>query len=79
MSLAQIEAELEHLTPDELRSLLVKSWSLFVQKQGDPDVSEDNAELLTALDEAIARADATPGQGHKVDAVRAQINEWISR
>ncbi len=79
MSLAQIEAELEHLTSDELRQVVVKSWSLFVEKHGLPNVSEENPDLLAALDEALAKADATPERGLSGTAVRARLKEWTSR
>jgi hypothetical protein len=44
MSLAQIEAELEKLTPDELRRLALRSWSAFVEKEGGVahDCDEDD-------------------------------------
>ena len=54
MSLTQIEAELEHLTSDELRRLAVKSWNAFVEKEGflrkDELCDEDDPALLAALD-----------------------------
>jgi len=34
MSLAEIEAELRKMTPDELRHLALKSWTAFVEKEG---------------------------------------------
>ena len=55
MSFAQIEAELEHLSADELRRLALKSWSAFVQKKGysgQPESSEDDPRSLAALKEA---------------------------
>jgi hypothetical protein len=33
MSLAEIEAELDKMTPDELRHLALKSWTTFVEKE----------------------------------------------
>jgi hypothetical protein len=82
MSIAEIEAELEKLSPDELRRLALKSWTVFVEKEGGAgaahDCSEDDPRLLAALDEAIARADATPGEGRSGLDVRARLNEWIS-
>ena len=67
MSMAEIEAELDHLEPDELRRLALKSWTTFVEKEGRAkgvnECDEDDARLLEALDDAIAKADATPGQG----------------
>ena len=83
MSLAQIEAELETLTPDELRHLAVKSWQAFVQQEGRPhavnDCSEDDPRLLAALDQAIAQADAIPGGGCSGSDVRARLGEWTSK
>ncbi len=37
MSLAEIEAELNQLGPDELRRLALKSWTTFVAKEGRAD------------------------------------------
>ena len=77
MSLAEIEAELKHLTPEELRKLALKSWTAFAEKEGRSDASnecsEDDPALLAALDEAIAQANAAPGQGYSADEVRARI------
>jgi hypothetical protein len=83
MSFAEIEAELDKLETDQLRRLALKSWTAFVQKEGRTDganeCDESDPRLLTALDEAIAKADATPGQGHAGRQVRAKLNEWISK
>ena len=81
MSLAQIEAELDRLTPDELRHLALRSWTAFVKKEGGiaHECNEDDPQLLTALDEAMAAADATPGQGHSADEVRSRLRQWTSK
>ncbi len=83
MSLAEIEAELEKLTADELRRLALISWSSFVEKETRPDSAnechEDDPRLLAALDEAIAKADATPGLGHSGSDVRARLGGWTSK
>jgi hypothetical protein len=83
MSFAEIEAELDRLDPDELRRLALKSWTTFVQKEGRTaganECDESDPRLLTALDEAIAKADVTPGQGHSARGVRARLNEWTTR
>lgn len=83
MSLAEIESELEHLSPDELRRLALKSWSAFVAKEGGSEAAnacdEDNLELLAALDEAIGRADANPAQGHSAQQLRARIGGWTTK
>ena len=83
MSFTEIEAELDKLGPDDLRRLALKSWTAFVQKEGRTaganECDESDPRLLTALDEAIAKADMTPGQGHPGSQVRARLNEWISK
>ena len=83
MSMAEIEAELEKMSPDELRRLALKSWSAFMAKEGGADVAEacDEADprLLAALDEAVRRADAAPGQGHTGQAMRARVAEWTTK
>jgi hypothetical protein len=83
MSLAEIEAELEKLNPEELRQLALKSWTVFVQKEGRLDTandcSEDDPLLLAALDEAIAKADATPNRGSSRDEVIARLGQWTSK
>jgi myo-inositol-hexaphosphate 3-phosphohydrolase len=83
MSLAEIEAELDQLEPDELRRLALKSWTTFVEKEGRAEgtnmCDEDGPLLLAALDEALAKADATPGQGHTAEELRARIGEWTTR
>ena len=83
MSMAEIEAELDHLEPDELRRLALKSWTTFVERErgthGVNECDEDDPRLLQALDEAIAEADATPGQGLSGRDLRARLNKWITR
>jgi hypothetical protein len=83
MSLVEIEAQLQNLTPDELRQLALKSWSAFAEKEGrssaSNECSEDDPALLAALDEAIARSEATPGQGYSGDEVRSRMGRWISK
>ncbi len=83
MSFAEIEAELQHLTPDELRELALRSWTAFAEKEGrssaSNECSEDDPALLAALDEAIESADARPGQGSSGEEIRARIGRWISK
>jgi hypothetical protein len=83
MSLAEIEAELDFLGPDELRRLALKSWTTYVEKEGRVggvnECDEDDPRLLEALDDAIAKADATPGQGLSRSELRARLNEWTTR
>jgi hypothetical protein len=83
MSYAEIEAELHNLDADELRRLALKSWTAFVQKEGGGAganlCDEDDATLLTSLDEAIVQADRTPGQGSTANEVRGRLDQWISK
>ena len=83
MSLAEIEAELTKLTPQELRRLALKSWTAFVQlesgKSTENECSEDDPQLLAALDEAIEKADAAPHSGFSADEVRARLSTWTSK
>ena len=83
MSFAEIEAELDRLSSDDLRRLALKSWTAFMEREGRPGsgnpCSEVDPLLLAALDEAIAQADATPGQGYSGSQVRARLGEWTSK
>jgi hypothetical protein len=81
MSLTEIEAALDKLTPAELRRLAVRSWSAFIASEGDANhfCDETDPELLSALDQAIAKADATPTQGLAADDVRSRVDAWTSR
>ena len=76
MSYAEIEAELQKLTPGELRRLAVKSWSVFVEKASEDaaqECDEADPQVLAALDDAVERANATPGRGQSAQTVRARI------
>jgi hypothetical protein len=83
MSFAEIEAEIERLQPDELRRIAIKSWAAFLNRTGASgaphECDEDDPRLLTALDEAIARADATPGVGGSAVELRAHLAAWTTR
>ena len=83
MSFAEIEAELRTLTADELRRLALKSWDVFVEKEGrdrmSNECSESDPSLLAALDEAIEKANATPNAGLSGDEVRARLSQWTSK
>ena len=83
MSLAEMESELGKMSPDELRRLALKSWSAFLEKESGPNATnecdEDDPQLLTALDEAVKRADETSGLGRSAREVRARIREWTAR
>ena len=83
MSLAEIEAELSHLTPDELRDLVLKSWSAFAEREsGMSDLNEcdeDDPALLAALDEAVTQSRANPDSGVSGKEVRARIAQWVSK
>jgi hypothetical protein len=81
MSLLEIEAQLDHLNPDELRQLALVSWKSFLERErrqsGVNDCDEVDPRLLAALDEAVEKADASPVPGRSGSEVRARLNEWI--
>lgn len=83
MSMAEIEAELGKMSPDELRRLAFKSWSAFMAKESGADVAEacdeTDPRLLAALDEAVRRAEAMPGQGHSGQELRTRVAEWTTK
>ena len=66
----EILSAMDKLTPEELR--IVK---LGVESRLD---DEDDPALFAALKEAVADADAHPGEGKSIEEVRALIPEWIS-
>jgi hypothetical protein len=82
MSLAEIEAELEKLTPEELCHLALRAWRHFVEKEGrepaHPECSEEDPALLAALDEALERANQTPSARYSGDEVRDRLRQWTS-
>jgi len=83
MSFAEIEAGLPQLTPDELRRLAMKSGTAFVEKESRREAgnecSEDDSQLLAALDEAIEKAGVVPNREYSAGEVRAQLSKWTSR
>ncbi len=83
MSLAEIEAELEHLAPEALRRVAIKSWSAYLAKEGGVDggnlCDEDDPDLLAALDESVVRADAQTGEGYSGSDLRGKLGEWTSK
>ncbi len=80
MSLAEIEAELEKMAPDQLRRLALRSWAAYVEKEGRPETArmcdEDDPQVLAALDQATKPADASPNQGYSGDQVRSSLSKW---
>jgi len=82
MSLTEIEGQLEHLTPAELRRLALRSWGAFVEKEehttGLNECDEDDPSLLSALDEAVASADSARG-GYTGAEIRERLGEWTSK
>jgi hypothetical protein len=83
MSLAEIEAQLGNMTPDELRRLALKSWTVFVEKEAGAgaanECSEDDPQLLAALDEAIEKAEAAPQREYSGKEVRSRLGKWTSK
>jgi len=82
MSLVEIEAELDQLGPDDLRHIALSAWRTFVEKEqrrdGVNECDEEDPRLLAALDEAIAKADAIPGQGQSGREIRGRLDEWTT-
>jgi hypothetical protein len=82
MSLAEIEAELEKLTSDELRRLALKSWNEFMAKEGRSgaanECSEDDPKLLAELDKAIENANSSAAV-YSADDVRTRLKQWTSK
>jgi hypothetical protein len=66
----EILTAMDKLTPDELRVLKIG-----VESRLDDD---DDPALVTALQQAIAHADAHPGEGKSSEEVRALIPKWVS-
>lgn len=83
MTLSEIEAQLEHLSSEELRRLMLRTWTTFVKKKSvdssSKECAEDDPELLAALDEALAKADADASVAFTADDVRARLESWTSR
>ena len=83
MSLTEIEAELDHLTPEELRRLALRSWSIFQKKEGHSEIlnecDEDDPLVLSAVDRAVEHADSFPASGCTGDEIRERISEWTSK
>jgi len=81
MSLAEIEAELENMNPEELRRLALKTWRAFAAKERESlaqGCDEPDPALLAALDEAVAQADAPHKAAYSADQVRARLNSWTT-
>ena len=83
MSLVEIEAELSRLNAADLRRLALSSWAAFLAREGaDPksnECSEEDPQLLAALDEAVRRADGPAGGSATGAAVRTRIREWTTK
>ncbi len=83
MSIAQIEAELDTMSAEDLRQLALRSWATFVAKEhGEPQTNmcdEDDPVLIAALDEAGRRADASGPRGLSGDELRAKIRQWTTK
>src|SRR5437016_39366 len=83
MSFAEIEAELEKLSPEELRRLALKSWTAFMSKESGADASnecsEEDPQLLAALDEAIEKAGSDPQGGYSGNEVRARLRAALDQ
>jgi len=82
MSFAEIEDQLDKLTPEELRVLALRSRSAFIRKEEVEDINlcdEDDPDLLAALDEAVTKAEATANQPRSAKEIRELIRELTSK
>lgn len=82
MSFAEIEDQLDNLSPDELRRLALHSRNAFIRKEEVEDINfsdEDDPDLLAALDEAVNKADVAANRGRSGPEVRSLIREWTSK
>jgi hypothetical protein len=71
MSVQEILTAMDKLTRDEL-------WIVKTGVDSRLANDDDDPALAAALHEAIAYADAHPGEGKSIDDVRALIPKWIS-
>lgn len=83
MSFAEIEAELNKLSAEDLRRLALKSWETFVAMESGAravnECHEEDPRLLAALDDAIEKADTGRHEGYSATEVRARLSQWTSR
>ena len=71
MSVQEILTAMDKLTPEELRIVKLMVDSRLTDDDNDPA-------LLTALEKAIAYADADPEAAKSIDEVRALIPQWVT-
>ena len=71
MSVQEILLAMDKLSRDEL-------WVVKTGVDSRLADDEDDPALVAALHEAIAYADAHPGEAKSIDEVRALIPKWIS-
>lgn len=83
MSIAQIEAEMERLSPEELRRLALRSWTAYLgRERAEPNVNqcdEDSPELLAALDDAVRRSDDSENPSFNSKEVRSRLDRWTTK
>jgi hypothetical protein len=78
MSFTELKNEAAQLPSTEQRKLIAFLVALQTDRE-DHECSEDDSQLLAALDEAIARAGAVPTGGCSGDEVRSRMTKWISK
>lgn len=71
MSVQEILIAMDKLSPEELRVLKLGAELRLVEQEDDP-------KLRAAIEEALAEADAHPGEGLSINEVRALIPRWVS-
>jgi hypothetical protein len=81
MSLAEMTAQIERLSFEELRELAAKIQAVCRSRgfpQTQDQMQEDDPEMIAALEEAIAFAATNPGQGISVPEARQDVAKWAS-
>ena len=74
-----MEAKMEQLSLEELRELAAKSAEAVRRREELPAlIDDDDPDLMAALEEAIADADANPGNGIGVQEARQLVSKWTN-
>ncbi len=83
MSLAELEAELENLSMEDLCRLGGRISKLFTKKEAGFSkghmCNEGDPVLLAALDNALVNADTLTSKGLSADEIRTRLGEWTSK
>lgn len=78
MSFTELKDKVAQLPSDEQRELITFLVGLQTDHD-DHECSEDDPQLLAALDEAVARAGTVPTGGYSGEEVRSRMAKWTSK